>query len=429
MRRGRIELLAASRLLAMALVAPMTSTRVMSAQNVATGSAPTTYAQVRDFLSRHTRVIELQGDSGARVAICPEYQGRIMTSAFGGDGPSLGWVNFDFITAGENVPAFNNYGGEDRFWLGPEGGQFGLFFSLGLNQVVQNWLTPPDLNTGGFSVESSATASCRLSRRIRVTSAAEATFDLDVRRDLRVLDVQQFSHLVGQKAAQLLKTPGRPVPLVGFESENSATNIGPTAWDMKSGLVSIWTLGQFPAGDQTVIVIPYKAGTEQELGPVVQSDYFGAVPPDRLKVAPSAILFRGDGKYRAKLGVSAKRVRPLAGSIDLRSGMLTLVQFSIPDDPTAHFYVNNTWKPLQQNAFAGDVFNSYNDGPAEPGAKPLGSFYELETLSSTRPLAKGEKLVHQHRTFHIKTDSSNVVNLVKETLGVDIEDVRKFVGK
>jgi len=391
---------------------------------------PKTYAQDRDFLGHHTRVIELKGEDGSQVAVCPEYQGRIMTSSFGYlNGPSLGWVNYDFITAGKHVPAFNNCGGEDRFWLGPEGGQFGLFFSLGLNQVVQNWLTPPDLNTGAFRVEASDASSCRLTRRVRVTNAAEATFDLDVERELRVLGTEDFKKFFGQKAAQVIWLPRRQLPFVGFESANTATNVGPTAWDMKSGLVSIWTLGQFPAGGQTVIIVPYKPGSEQDLGSVVQADYFGKVPPDRLKVTPSAILFRGDGKYRAKLGVSAQRAQPLAGSIDLRTGVLTLVHFSMPEDPAAHFYVNNTWKPVQENAYAGDVFNSYNDGPAEPGAKPLGSFYELETLSHTRPLAKGEKLVHHHRTFHIQSHPSDVADLLKETLGVDIEDIRKFVGK
>jgi hypothetical protein len=32
------------------------------------------------------------------------------------------------------------------------------------------------------------------------------------------------------------------------------------------------------------VVIPYKSGEDQELGPVVNDDYFGKVPPDRLKV-------------------------------------------------------------------------------------------------------------------------------------------------
>ena len=89
------------------------------------------------------------------VTVCPDYQGRIMTSTCAGpNGASLGWVNYDFITAGKHSPAFNNFGGEDRFWLGPEGGQFGLFFQMEMKQIVQNWYTPPELNTGTFRVES-----------------------------------------------------------------------------------------------------------------------------------------------------------------------------------------------------------------------------------------------------------------------------------
>ena len=40
---------------------------------------------------------------------------------------------------------FNNYGGEERFWLGPEGGQFSLWFAPGAKQDLDHWLTPPAL--------------------------------------------------------------------------------------------------------------------------------------------------------------------------------------------------------------------------------------------------------------------------------------------
>jgi hypothetical protein len=411
------------------LLAPLAA----SPRGAAGASEPMAYAKVRDLLRRHTEVIEIRGPDGGWVTVCPKLQGRIMTSSFADpNGPSLGWVNCDFVAEGKHVPAFNNYGGEDRFWLGPEGGQFGLFFSLGLNQVVQNWLTPPELNAGAFRVESSDASSCRLSRRVRVTNAAETSLDLDVQRQLRVLGTEDLKSLFGEKAARIVGrsgAPGKRLPIVGFESANRATNAGPMAWEMKSGLASIWTLGQFPAGDQTVIILPYKPGSERELGPVVQTDYFGEIPADRLKVTPGAVLFRGDGEYRAKIGISPRRARPMAGSVDLRTGILTLVQFSLPTDPAAHFYVNNTWKALQENPLTGDVFNSYNDGPPEPGAKALGGFYELESLSPTRPLAKGEALEHHHRTFHILTDASTAADLVKETLGADLEDVRSFVRK
>jgi hypothetical protein len=413
---------------AILLAALLTPSVAPQAKAQKAAAMPQTYAEAKDFLTRHTRVIELKGEGDALIAVCPDFQGRIMTSTCAGpQGASQGWVNYDFITAGKHSPAFNNYGGEDRFWLGPEGGQFGLFFQLAMKQVVQNWYTPAELNTGAFRVESQDAGSCRLTRHVRVTNASAASFDLDVVRELRTLPIKRFGELFGDTAASQARN--HDAHYVGFESVNSATNFGPTAWEMESGLVSLWSLGQFPAGEQTVIVVPYKPGSEQELGPVVQSDYFGSVPSDRLQVAPAVVLFRADGQFRAKLGVSAKRVRPFAGSVDLRTGVLTLVHFSLPKDPAADYYVNNTWEILQKKAYAGDVFNTYNDGPSEPGAKALGSFYELETLSPTRPLPKGGKLSHDHRTFHIQATPALLTKLVKETLGVEIEDLRKFLGK
>src|SRR5262245_65401505 len=45
------------------------------------------------FLQRHTQVLMLTDASGAQVAVCPAYQGRVMTSTTGsGDRPSFGWI-------------------------------------------------------------------------------------------------------------------------------------------------------------------------------------------------------------------------------------------------------------------------------------------------------------------------------------------------
>lgn len=65
-----------------------------------------------------------------------------MTSAVEGAGASLGFVDRAFIKSGKTATPFNNYGGEDRFWLGPEGGQFGLYFPPGKAFEFGNWQTP-----------------------------------------------------------------------------------------------------------------------------------------------------------------------------------------------------------------------------------------------------------------------------------------------
>ncbi|MCJ7804401.1 hypothetical protein MUP35_01570, partial [Patescibacteria group bacterium] len=77
-----------------------------------------------DFLAKHTQVVVLSDEDGnAQVAVNPDLQGRVMTSTAGGpDGPSFGWINRELIASGVNNVHMNAFGGEDRFWLGPEGG-------------------------------------------------------------------------------------------------------------------------------------------------------------------------------------------------------------------------------------------------------------------------------------------------------------------
>ena len=133
----------------------------------------------------------------------------------------------------------------------------------------------------------------------------------------------------------------------------------------------------------TTIVVPFKRGPEAELGPVVNDAYFGKVPADRLVVGDGVIFFSGDGLFRSKIGIAPRRALPFAGSYDAERGVLTIVHLTVPEG--AAEYVNSMWR-IQEDPFAGDVVNSYNDGPASPGAKPMGPFYELESSSPAAAL-------------------------------------------
>jgi hypothetical protein len=177
-----------------------------------------------------------------------------------------------------------------------------------------------------------------------------------------------------------------------------------------------------------VIILPYAPGATEALGPVVTPDYFGPVPDERLKVTEQAVLFLGDGKFRAKLGISPKRARPTIGSYDFDASVLTLVNYTLPPRASQQLYINNAWVLPQEKPFEGDVANSYNDGAAEPGAKTLGGFYELETLSPTAALAKGDSLSHTHATIHILGKPEELAPFVKLTLGVDLAAVRQAMG-
>ena len=126
---NRLTILAAAILAAGSSNAPAAETK----------GKPMNYGETVAFLKKYTNVVELvNGD--ARVAVCPEWQGRVMTSTCGGTaGTSFGFVNVEFITAGKPNLHFNNYGGEERLWLSPEGGQFSLWFRPASSERNRIW--------------------------------------------------------------------------------------------------------------------------------------------------------------------------------------------------------------------------------------------------------------------------------------------------
>jgi hypothetical protein len=409
-----------------AVLAVLAAGATHAAEKAVQKGKPMSYREACEFLAKHTKVIKLTDRFGAGVAICPEWQGRVMTSGFGGpDAPSFGFVHKEFIEAGKPDARFNNYGGEERMWLSPEGGQFSLWFKPGAKQVLDNWYTAPAINEGAWKVNPQAPG-CQMTATMKFQNASATEFQLDVTRSVRLLGNRDYDELLGAAAAKALAQEG--VKTVGYETANQITNRG-AAMTKEKGLVSIWILGMMNSGPQTVVLVPYRPGSEAELGPVVKSDYFGAVPAERLKVAPEAVLFRADAKFRSKIGTSQRRAKNVLGSIDFDSGVLTLVQFSMPQDPAKSLYVNNMWQVPQAEPYVGDVANSYNDGPNDLGSQ-LGAFYEIESLSPAAALKPGESLAHRHRTIHIRADRQILDQLAKSILGVDLAKVQKeMLGK
>jgi hypothetical protein len=80
---------------------------------------------------------------------------------------------------------------------------------------------------------------------------------------------------------------------------------------------------------------------------------------------------------------------------------------------------------IQEKPFAGDVVNSYNDGPASPGAKPLGPFYELETSSPAAALGPGGTLTHVHTTMHFTGPEKALDEIARQVLGVSLDEIGK----
>ena len=366
------------------------------------------------FLRDHTSVILLGDPGGAQVVVAPQYQGRVLTSTTGGDdAPSFGWIGRAAISSRSRQPHMNVFGGEDRFWLGPEGGQFSLYFKKGDPFDLDHWQVPQDFDWGEWEVVSRSPSSVSFQRRMSLQNYSGTRFEMNVDRAVRLLSGGEIATFLGE-------APGNAVRTVAFESANTVSNSGPEAWRPESGLVSVWILGMFNPTPSTTIAVPFAEGPEATLGPIVNDKYFGKVPGDRLVIRPPVIFFRGDGQYRSKIGLTPARALPIAGSYDRDVRVLTLIQYHRPPDATR--YVNSMWE-IQKEPYAGDVINSYNDGPPAPGKPPLGPFYELETSSPALSLAPGHNYQHVHRTYHFTGPERDLNRIAQATLKVGIAEI------
>jgi hypothetical protein len=340
-------------------------------------------------------------------------QGRVFTSTLGGpSGLSHGWINRELLASGESKPHFNACGGEDRFWLGPEGGQFALFFAHGTPFDLEHSYVPAPFDKEPFEVVEKNERTIRFHKEMRLPNYAGFTFHLELDRSVNLLDDGEIYPTLGLESAGL--------QAVGFESVNRVWNRGRETWQRATGLVSIWILGMFQPSEKSTVVIPFVPGPEKDLGPKVNDSYFGKVPTGRLKVGKDAMFFSGDGQCRSKIGVAPKRAKPVMGCWDAREKILTIVQYTLPEKPGV--YVNSMWE-IQKDPFGGDVVNSYNDGPPGPGKKPEGPFFELETSSPAAALKPGESLAHVHQTFHFAGDTQALDKAARKLLGTSLSEI------
>ncbi len=380
-----------------------------------------TFGDDAAFLKQHTETILLTDKDGlAKVVVVPAWQGRVMTSTADGDGGlSFGWINRELIGSGKLQKHINPFGGEDRFWLGPEGGQFSIYFAKGAKFVFDDWQTPAPIDTLAYKVLGKSESSVRFGAEFSLENYLGNTFDVKVDRTVRLLAAAAAWEKLGLKAADGVK-------MVAYESDNKITNSGKTPWTKDSGMLSIWILGMFNPAPNTTIVVPIKKGPEAELGVKVTSDYFGAIPPERLIVKDDIMFFSGDGKFRSKIGINPKRSKAVLGSYDADGKVLTIVKFNQPAGVTD--YVNSLWK-IQDNPFGGDAANSYNDGAPAPGAKPLGPFYEIESSSPAAALAPGASLSHLHTTIHLSGPEAALDAAAKAVLGASLAEIKSALPK
>jgi hypothetical protein len=346
------------------------------------------------------------------IAVIPEWQGRVMTSSSeGNNGFSFGWINHGLVSSGKIQPHINPFGGEERLWLGPEGGQYSIFFKKGDEFVYDKWQTPAFLDTDPYAITEQSDTSVTFSHEVEIENYSGTKFELEINRRVSLMSNDQFIKRTGFSLTG--------TKYVAYRSENKLINRGSNEWRRETGLLSIWMLGMFNPSPAVTIVIPVKQGDEKVLGVIVNDNYFGKISADRLKVLGNHIYFRADGKSRGKIGIPPLRATGVMGSYDFDNNILTLLICKMPQGEKD--YVNSAWQ-IQDNPYSGDALNSYNDGPLEDGSQ-MGPFYELEASSPAGALKPWESITHSQITVHVTGDKKLLDNISSAVLGVTLEEI------
>jgi hypothetical protein len=374
-----------------------------------------TYAYDLEVMKKNaSQVIELTDSSGqSKVLLCGDFQGRVMTSTAAGDsGSSFGWINYELVSSRQKKQNFNPYGGEERFWMGPEGGQYSLYFKKGDSFNLNHWQVPAIIDTVEYQLLHSNRTQAEFFKQATIANYAGTVFDIRITRKISLLDKSAIEQRISAKLPTGIR-------YVGFESTNQILNQGNQGWKKEKGLLSIWLLGMMTPTNATKVIIPFHGG--QKARSYITDDYFGIIPPDRLKVKDSVLFFRCDGAFRSKIGISPVIAKPMAASFDFDRNILTLI---LPEVHRNGMYVNSKWE-IQKQPFAGDVINSYNDGPLASGGQ-LGPFYEVESSCPALELAPGDVEQYRQTTCHFQGDYASLRALALQLLKVDLDEVKKW---
>lgn len=373
-----------------------------------------TYAYDASFLKNNSKgIIELSDDDGqAKLLLSAEFQGRVMTSTARGDsGTSYGWINYDLILSHEKKKNFNPVGGEERFWLGPEGGQFSLYFAPGDSFAISKWHVNAIIDTTSYQVQSNTRKEVVFTKDGSLINYSGEKFLIGVERTVQLIGRQQIEANFG------VKMPGG-IAAVAYKTINKITNKGENDWTKEKGLVSIWLLGMMTPTENTTVIIPFHPSADAK--EKITTSYFGEIPSERLQIRDSVLFFTCDGKFRSKVGLSPDIAKPVAGSFDSRKNILTIIQFPVDKDSA---YVNSKWE-IQKEPFRGDVVNSYNDGPLSDGTQ-LGPFYELESSSRAFALQRGETGGYVQSTYHFEGSFDQLNQLAQQILGVNLTKLKR----
>jgi hypothetical protein len=364
------------------------------------------------FLKKHDSALVILKDGSSQLIVSPRYQAKVFTSTAAGDGGiSFGWINYKAF-GNKQDPHMNAYGGENRIWLGPEGGKYSLFFKPGRKMEFENWKTPAAFDTESWVMDDQDSLHVTMHKDMNLLNYAGTGLNIGVKRSIKILNGHEIIKRTGITGLY-------SVQAVGYETDNVLSNKGDRVWTESTGMPCIWILDMLKPSPSTVIVVPFRRG-DGDFKKVATTNYFGEIASDRIKHYDSFLLFKADGRSRGKLGILPKSALSIAGSYDRQHSVLTIIMFDLDDRAR---YLNQQWTTMKP-PFSGDAVNAYNDGPLSDGSQ-MGPFYEIESVSPAGFLKAGESITHQHTVFHFLGSEKELDVICRKLLGTSLDQIGK----
>ena len=375
------------------------------------------FGQDLSFFSKYGVESFVLGEEDSLIVVSPLLQGRVMTSTYGGaEGPSLGWFNKELLALKNSQFDKSQVGGEDRFWVGPQGGDFSIFFQGGSSFTEENWSIPASLSLEPWTVVGRSKTQARFEKEAEFENNRGGKYKVKAEREVSVLNRKHVTDILG------IEIP-TGVNIVAFQSFNKLTNLGEKTWTPDNGMLNISVQSCFNANRKVFVFVPYRPGEPSELGDIVRDNYFESTGAsgNRLAVMPDYIRFKTDGKSISGIGISPRRSEGIALSYDGANNILTVVTYIKPSGLRG--YLPNAWR--RNNApMDGDAVSVYNNGPVSKINMVADSFYEISTHSPALSLEPGKSQFHLQRVFHFNGSEYDLGLIAYKLVGISIGQLR-----
>ena len=351
------------------------------------------YHDALNYLAKKTSVVELYDQLGGRVAICPEWNGRVLTSTYDGlDGNSFGCINVQAIETED----FEDFGGEDQWTI-----------------------SPLDI---AYSVENITEHNASLCRTIRMADANGKLAELNLSRTVSLLNRQNMGALFGDALVDALTQ--EDVSVVAFRTKN-------TIRSTEKVCVASRQRGMFNACPHTFVIVstpPDNLPDSLMASPLpVDIDYLGGSPHGRIRHISGALLIRVDGHSRCQATMPFSAAPPIFGAIELRFGTLTLWTFDIPRVSEERKRTRESVEEEGADAEEGDIIRIYNHGRPHTAGVDWTTYYEMNCFSVARELLPENSFTFRQCTLHINAGNDILGNLVQQIFDVSLDNFPKDV--